>query len=50
MQITGKWIFHAGISESKKREEKLKALNSSWIEISAVGDSDEMVFRWADRL
>lgn len=49
MQVIGKWILHASISESKELREKLNAINSSWIEISAVADSDDMVLRWADR-
>lgn len=49
MQVIGKWILHASISESKETEEKLRAINSSWIEISPVGDGDEMVLQWADR-
>lgn len=49
MQVIGKWIFHAGISELKETEDELKAINSSWIEISAVADSKEMVLRWGDR-
>ncbi|CAG07885.1 unnamed protein product [Tetraodon nigroviridis] len=48
-QVIGKWIFHAGISELKETEDELKAINSSWIEISAVADSKEMVLRWGDR-
>lgn len=49
-QVTGKWIFTVGTSDSEERFEELKKVNTSWIEITSVPDSNEMSLHWADRI
>ncbi|KAL6114334.1 uncharacterized protein ACO6RY_05123 [Pungitius sinensis] len=49
-KVSGKWIFYAGTSDNPKLLKELRTLISSWIEISPIPDSEDMVFRWGDKL
>ncbi|KAM3611069.1 uncharacterized protein V6R79_013008 [Siganus canaliculatus] len=48
-QITGKWIFAAGTTDHKEDLEALKSINSSWIDLTPIPDSEDMTLRWGDR-
>lgn len=50
VQVLGKWILHATVSESNEVGEKVKVIKSSWIEISDVPGQEALSLRWADRL
>ncbi|XP_071338834.1 uncharacterized protein [Trachinotus anak] len=47
--LSGKWIFLAGTSDNEDFLKDLKKINSSWIELSPIPDSDDMTLRWADK-
>ncbi|XP_044053682.1 uncharacterized protein LOC122876877 [Siniperca chuatsi] len=49
-RISGKWIFHAGTSDNKELLKELKTINSSWIELSPITDSDDMTLHWGDKM
>lgn len=49
-KVSGKWIFHAGTSDNEKLLEELRTINSSWIELSPIPDSDDMTLRWGDKM
>lgn len=49
VQVLGKWILHASISESAEVGERVKVIKSSWIEISDVPGREPLNLRWADR-
>lgn len=49
VQIYGKWIFHAGTSDNEELLKELRTLNSSWIELSPIPDSEDMTLRWGDK-
>lgn len=50
VQVTGKWIFAVGISDSEERSKELKEVNNSWIEITSVPDRNEMSLHWGDKM
>lgn len=50
VQLVGKWIFHVGSVDPEEQMKELKTINSSWIEISAISDSDEMTLHWEDKM
>ncbi|AWP06950.1 Hypothetical protein SMAX5B_010835 [Scophthalmus maximus] len=49
-QISGKWIFHAGASDNEKSMKDLKTMESSWIELSPLPESDDMTLSWGDKV
>lgn len=49
-QVTGKWIFHVGTSDTEEHLNELRTMNSSGIEISPIPGSDDMTLRWGDRM
>lgn len=49
-RVVGKWIFQAGSSDNKNLLTQLRVLNSSWIELSRIPDSDDMTLHWADKV
>lgn len=50
VQISGKWIFHAGTSDNEKSMKDLKTMESSWIELSPLPESDDMTLSWGDKV
>ncbi|TKS78830.1 hypothetical protein D9C73_012343 [Collichthys lucidus] len=49
-KVAGKWIFYVGTSDNKEALKELKTINSSWIELSPIPDSDDMTLRWRDKM
>lgn len=50
VQVHGKWIFYASISESKEAGDKIKDLISSWIVISDAPGKQDLILHGADRM
>ncbi|KAM8887567.1 uncharacterized protein AB9W97_014081 [Spinachia spinachia] len=48
-KLSGKWIFHAGTSDNEMFLKEHRTINSSWIELSPIPDSEDMTLRWGDR-
>ncbi|XP_073322725.1 uncharacterized protein [Pagrus major] len=49
-KLPGKWIYTIGTSDNKEFLEELKMVNGSWIELTAIPDSDDMTLRWGDKI
>lgn len=49
-QLPGKWIFYAGTSDNEVKLNELKTINSSWIELSLIPDTNDMTLGWGDRV
>uniref|UniRef100_A0A3B5B591 Apolipoprotein M n=1 Tax=Stegastes partitus TaxID=144197 RepID=A0A3B5B591_9TELE len=48
-RIHGKWIYYAGVSSNEGIAD-LKNIQSSWIELSPIPDSDDMTLRYGDKM
>ncbi|KAI4819975.1 hypothetical protein KUCAC02_027975 [Chaenocephalus aceratus] len=50
-RVAGKWIFHAGVSDTEDLMSVLKTLNSSWIKLTPIPGSEVvMTLRWGDKI
>ncbi|XP_071060398.1 uncharacterized protein [Pseudochaenichthys georgianus] len=49
-RVAGKWIFHAGVSDTGDLMSVLKTLNSSWIKLTPIPGSEVMTLRWGDKI
>ena len=49
-KVAGKWIYHVGATENEDTLKQLHFINSSWIILSPIPDSDDMTLRWADKM
>ncbi|KAM9360824.1 uncharacterized protein ABDE67_001455 [Symphorus nematophorus] len=49
-RVSGKWIFYAGTSDNQELLKELQTINSSWIELSPIPDSDDMSLRYGDKM
>ncbi|XP_077376662.1 uncharacterized protein LOC144018429 [Festucalex cinctus] len=49
-QISGKWIFYVGTSDTKEFLDELKTVSSSWIDLSPVPHSDNFTMSWRDKI
>uniref|UniRef100_A0A3Q1AN77 Apolipoprotein M n=1 Tax=Amphiprion ocellaris TaxID=80972 RepID=A0A3Q1AN77_AMPOC len=48
-KLHGKWIYYAGVSATEGIN-YLKSIQSSWIELSPIPDSDDMTLRYGDKM
>uniref|UniRef100_A0A8C5I7Y9 Uncharacterized protein n=1 Tax=Gouania willdenowi TaxID=441366 RepID=A0A8C5I7Y9_GOUWI len=46
--LYGKWLLYAATADCDKNLQELKTINSSWIELSPLGDGKDMVLRYGD--
>ncbi|KAL3063101.1 hypothetical protein OYC64_002812 [Pagothenia borchgrevinki] len=49
-RVAGKWIFHAGVSDTGDIMGVLKDVNSSWIKLTPIPGSEDMTLRWGDKI
>ncbi|KAM4745295.1 uncharacterized protein FYW61_011876 [Anableps anableps] len=49
-KIYGKWVLHAGASDSEQNLKAKKIVNSSWIKLSTIPDSDEFNLHYMDKI
>ncbi|KAK5910097.1 hypothetical protein CesoFtcFv8_003966 [Champsocephalus esox] len=49
-RVAGKWIFHAGVSDTGDLMRVLKTLNSSWIKLTPIPGSEAMTLHWGDKI
>ncbi|KAI9521583.1 hypothetical protein NQZ68_003737 [Dissostichus eleginoides] len=49
-RVAGKWIFHAGVSDTGDIMGVLKNVNSSWMKITPIPGSEDMTLRWGDKI
>ncbi|XP_012716802.2 uncharacterized protein LOC105925476 [Fundulus heteroclitus] len=49
-KIYGKWVLHAGASDSEQNLKAKKIVNSSWVKLSAIPNSDEFTMHYIDKI
>ncbi|XP_038147742.1 uncharacterized protein LOC119787777 [Cyprinodon tularosa] len=49
-KIYGKWVLHAGASDSEKNLKAKKIVNSSWIKLSSIPDTEEFSMAYIDKI
>ncbi|XP_061842522.1 uncharacterized protein [Nerophis lumbriciformis] len=48
--VSGKWTLHVITSDNQAYMDVLKAVTSSWIDLSPLPNSDTFTMRWANRI
>uniref|UniRef100_A0A3B3UTJ6 Uncharacterized LOC106953429 n=1 Tax=Poecilia latipinna TaxID=48699 RepID=A0A3B3UTJ6_9TELE len=49
-KIYGKWVLHAGASDSEQNLNAKKIVNSSWVKLATIPDSDEFSLHYMDKM
>ncbi|XP_005804036.2 uncharacterized protein LOC102228820 [Xiphophorus maculatus] len=49
-KIYGQWVLHAGASDSEQNLNAKKIVNSSWIKLATIPDSDEFSLHYMDKI
>ncbi|KAM7391778.1 hypothetical protein PAMP_022436 [Pampus punctatissimus] len=49
-QVHGKWIYRIGTSSNEEALRGIKAVSSSWIEVSPILGTEDTILRWADKM
>jgi len=49
-QVSGKWIYHVGTTSTEEGLKELKAITNSWLELSPIAGSEDLILRWADKV